>query len=435
MNLPGTLKTLLGVLFWLGLIGWLVSIATSRRGSTTVSSEIAGYFFQDSIEFEVYFEHPVLLELGDGVYLDKGKQSVPPKDPPIGEVRSLLGADGNPLSQDKGTVQAARLRIFDRTAPSIRADSRARLLVIPENTMRWVWHMLFTEENLPLVMRELERSVKPHMDEVLERLKPVAEGLLADLQGTIATEGEPFFQRHRERIESLVRKVEEDLGEEKLTKLFEDEVWPIAEDKLEPVFDTLGKKIWEKFPLWGLTWRLAYQTLPFTADDHFERRWKLFIKNEVIPIIKSHAGDLLRASKEVARDTLTNPRVYATLHDALIRLLEDPDFHRLVWDFAEEVCIKNDRFHQRLKERWESRQTQQTFAWIAETIQLEATVRRIGDIVLGTKKSGITPEFARVLRAQILDKDSRSLVLDPGSSPLPLKPGAQIPGTRELDLP
>jgi hypothetical protein len=43
--------------------------------------------------------------------------------------------------------------------------------------------------------------------------------------------------------------------------------------------------------------------------------------------------------------------------------------------------------------------------------RLEPTARRIGDLLFGTRETGVSPEFARVLRSQILGKDRRWLVL------------------------
>jgi hypothetical protein len=39
-------------------------------------------------------------------------------------------------------------------------------------------------------------------------------------------------------------------------------------------------------------------------------------------------------------------------------------------------------------------------------------VRSIGDLLFGTREDGIAPEFAQVLRNQILDKDCRWLVIE-----------------------
>jgi hypothetical protein len=49
--------------------------------------------------------------------------------------------------------------------------------------------------------------------------------------------------------------------------------------------------------------------------------------------------------------------------------------------------------------------------------RLEPTAVRIGELLLGTPDGGVTPEFARVLRNQILFKDRRWFVLENPNSP------------------
>jgi hypothetical protein len=44
---------------------------------------------------------------------------------------------------------------------------------------------------------------------------------------------------------------------------------------------------------------------------------------------------------------------------------------------------------------------------------LEPVVRQIGDDLFGSQEEGINPDFARVLRNQILGKDRRWIVLTP----------------------
>ena len=51
----------------------------------------------------------------------------------------------------------------------------------------------------------------------------------------------------------------------------------------------------------------------------------------------------------------------------------------------------------------------------------EPSVRRIGDLLFGTREAGIAPEFAQVLRNQILDKDCRWLVLETPAQARPLE--------------
>ena len=194
---------------------------------------------------------------------------------------------------------------------------------------------------------------------------------------------------------------------------------------LEPLTDEIGQEIWEKVPLWGFSWRLAYQSLPLTRDNYFERRWNQFMNEEVVPIVKSHAKDFLKASRVIAKETLKNREVAATLHDFVMGVVSDPDSHRLANVFVKEVIIDNRDFRSRLQALWKSPHCQHAFEVIAA--RLEVTVRRIGDILFGTREEGITPEFARVLRTQILEKDRRELLLDPGSPTKPrLDAGARL---------
>ncbi len=45
--------------------------------------------------------------------------------------------------------------------------------------------------------------------------------------------------------------------------------------------------------------------------------------------------------------------------------------------------------------------------------RFEPTARTIGDTIFGNRETGITPEFSRVLRTQILMKDRRWLAMIP----------------------
>jgi hypothetical protein len=62
--------------------------------------------------------------------------------------------------------------------------------------------------------------------------------------------------------------------------------------------------------------------------------------------------------------------------------------------------------------RWKSPEMNEAIDKLA--IFMSPLLSRIGDAILGTRGGGITPEFARVLRTQILEKDRRWLFMQPG---------------------
>jgi hypothetical protein len=63
-----------------------------------------------------------------------------------------------------------------------------------------------------------------------------------------------------------------------------------------------------------------------------------------------------------------------------------------------------------MEDNWTSPEANAAFQMA--TSRLEPTSLRIGQILFGNEEDGITPEFAKVLRNQILRKDQRWLVLE-----------------------
>ena len=63
------------------------------------------------------------------------------------------------------------------------------------------------------------------------------------------------------------------------------------------------------------------------------------------------------------------------------------------------------------KDIWSSDQAQQAFELAGD--RLEPVIRKIGDDLIGSREQGINPNFARVLRSQILGKDRQWIVAIP----------------------
>jgi hypothetical protein len=67
-----------------------------------------------------------------------------------------------------------------------------------------------------------------------------------------------------------------------------------------------------------------------------------------------------------------------------------------------------------MRDYWASAEVQDAMS--AATANFETTARAIGDTIFGSREGGVTPEFARVLRTQILMKDRRWFVITPKPS-------------------
>jgi hypothetical protein len=115
----------------------------------------------------------------------------------------------------------------------------------------------------------------------------------------------------------------------------------------------------------------------------------------------------------VTERTLTrishNERVRDVIATSLRTVASDSELHGIIWSVVQESVIANEPLRRALRDYWSSADVQQTLQ-LAST-RFEPTARKIGDMILGSREGGVTPEFARVLRTQILLKDRRWLVV------------------------
>jgi hypothetical protein len=416
-----------GLLFWVLAIGGTLRVLSRKPldAPTSTLRAVWDHLRRQELEFEVWFPYPVTLELGDGVLLETGGGDPPDPWHPIGEVSALLDAEGRTLPDEKNVVPAVRVRIFDHGWPGLRDDVTARYFQVPRDAAAWVWSQLADEEKTAEIARILEAALRPHREEILRRLSELLQNFALDCGKVLESEARGFVQRHRGDIDRLAEAVEKELGRERLLKAFDEEVWPNLRRRLEPVLSRIGDEIWEKLPLWGLTWRLVYQTLPLTENDHFEKRWNEFLNGQVLPILRSHAGEFVDVSRQIAADTLNSPNVGPVLRETVQHVLNDPHFHSLLRSFFAEVFFENPLFGEALRARLRSPEAQALAGIVLP--QLELATRAVGDLLLGTREAGITLAFAHVLRTQVLDKGSRHIWVRPGSPERPLlRPDAKV---------
>jgi hypothetical protein len=422
------LRIVAGGALWTALAFGTGRLVTDEKGGgQDTSSLLRDYFTRRSGRVRIDLPHEVRVEVGDEVHL-AGRG-----DRPAGEVEALLDADGRPLAALYDWASAVRVRFFDRDAAELRADASARLVQVPQTGAAWVIQTLLTEKTLPRIAALWNETMLRHREEIFALLTPIARDLLLDLERHVEKEIGPFLERHREEVRALGAGLEREAKGPKLAEVFERDIWPIAQPKVRPIIESVSNEVWEKLPIWGFTWRLAYQALPFTANDHVEKAWVDFLESQVAPILRSHSEEIAKAGREIAREALAREGVTASFRAAFSSIIAHPKFHDLVQVFLKEVFLDNPAFHEVLRARMRSPEARRAID--AAAAHLEPMVRGMGDIVLGTRKDGITREFARVLRAQILYKDLQRIVIDPGSAAAPpLAAPRRLTATLEWDL-
>jgi hypothetical protein len=427
-----SIKITLGALIWISLVAAGAKLLLSEGGGTARAvSLLAAYLTQKGSCFILKLPEPVLLEVGDEVRLS-GTPGDSSEEGPVGEIEALLDDEGSPIPDLYAWCRSARARIFDRRTLQLRRDASCRLVRVPQSAA-WIAQTLLTSENVRKIAEEWNATMLEHREEIFRLLTPPVRDLILDLEKHLESELPLFLRGHPTEVGEIVEGLRGEFLREKFPEFFVKELWPAAQPRLAPVIQDISREIWDRFPLWGLSWRLAYQALPFTSNDHVEKAWGRFLDDQVIPILKAHSDEVLAATREIAREVLSRGEIVTHLRQAFEGLVESPKFHALSQVFLREVFLDNPRFHETLQRRWESPEVQRVVQVVSSS--MEPMVRRMGDVILGTRKDGITREFTRVLRAEILLKDLQHLIVHPGApGEPPLAEGASLEATIEWDI-
>jgi hypothetical protein len=178
-----------------------------------------------------------------------------------------------------------------------------------------------------------------------------------------------------------------------------------------PVIEDVGRDLWKRVSLWGFAWRYVFDQSPLPKKDRVKAEFQRFVQEEAVPELESRTDEFIRVTERIVRKSMDNPKVKAVLRENLKQVAEDPELQRLIWNIVRESLIENKHLRDSVEKYLKEHETR-TVMQVAGG-RVEPMVRHIGDILFGTRESGITPEFSRILRLQILQKDRRWFVLVP----------------------
>ena len=267
------------------------------------------------------------------------------------------------------------------------------------------------------IQRRLSEAMSVHGEELSRALLPLVEQSLRESLPVIETELRASAARHREEIERLAERLDRELIQQRLLPLARREVVPIVLEHGRPPIESIGRELWDRASLWRFGWRALYDRTPLPDQDLLQREWDRFVEQEAIPVFEAHMEEIALAVKRTLADLAANPTIRSELAAAARDIANDPEARRLLRVILRETLVDNERLHAVWRRVWSSERAQRATELAAE--RLEPVVRGIGDDLFGTREGGIAPNFARVLRSQILGKDRRWIVARRSDSPHP----------------
>jgi hypothetical protein len=390
------IRILVGLLVWSGGLGsacWLVTSHIGGDLGQRVAPQLLQYATGSRRCVPLDIDPSLDIRRGDPIFkvTDDGRLEQ------IGEIQRASG-------------QASVMAILYAQTP-LPAHSDQLAWYSTPDSMAWVVSTLLPDAKRRQVAAEIQQAVAAHQQELLEALKPLVESSLDESLAIVEAELPAAIRANRNEIDRIGRRYQRELVHDQLLPLVRREIWPIIRRRAEPTVNRIGGELWKRVSLWRFTWRYVYDKTPLLPNRRmFRNEFHRFVDREALPVLEKHSDEIVRVVEQIIRDSAANPRVQQAARQSGSKLLDDPELRSLLWRIVRQTSVDNPRFRQALETTWTGPEARQLLAQASQ--KLEPTVRRIGALLIGTPEQGITPEFAAVLRNQVLGKDRRWLVLE-----------------------
>ena len=279
---------------------------------------------------------------------------------------------------------------------------------------------MFTPERQKEIAHIIATDWEKHREQILEKLQPVLETSISRAISAIDAELPKVMNAHRADFAKLADRYQADIVRKQLVPLVRTEILPIVQEEVRPLAMSLGEDLWDRVSLWSFTWRYIYDVSPLPEKNAVGQEFARFMKDEVTPALEMRSEEFVAVTERIMRRISRNEKVRAVLRENLRNVATDGELQTIVWQVVQEAVVNNQTLRNSLSEYWASDEVQQAMG-LAST-SFEPTARAVGDAIFGGRETGVTPEFSRVLRAQILMKDRRWLVIVPPSPDTDVKP-------------
>jgi hypothetical protein len=381
-----------GLLFW-GLSVAIICASLSLQGSPAVSEQVSltRYFSGPLMEIEVR-DPGGMLKKGDPVFFQDTD----------GSWRQIAHVDRGHRNETDETV---RLAWYDDASLADRCTLRRY-----RNTGRLdeMVATMLSPAKRERIERRLADAMAAHGEELSAALVPLVQRSIRESLPVIEEEFRAATERHRDEIDQMAERFNDEVVSQRLIPLARREILPIVRRHGEPLADDIGHELWDRASLWRFGWRAIYDKTPLPQRDLLEEEWDRFVQREAVPVFEARMEDIVEAIQRVVTDVAANGAVRTELVTVADEFAADPATRRLVKTILRESLVDNRRLREVWTGVWNSDEAKRALNLAGD--RLEPVVRGIGDDLFGTRQSGIDPDFARVLRSQILGKDRQWIV-------------------------
>lgn len=383
---------LLGAAFWVSCLvlggGWLV--ASSREGAKPLLSSV--WTPTDTV---ILADPTLSLSVGDAAF---AKDSVADTWHQVGHVLRV-----NPEAKTVTLSLYEPLNLERETQVWDPDQSISATLHRSSGKVDDVIATLLPKPKREQLAQKISAAMRAHGKEISEAMLPLVFETVRQSLPVIESELTASLKRHDAEVEAIATRFREDIIQEQMVPLVRTEVLPVLQLHGREPAESIGREIWGKASLWRFGWRALYDSAPLPERELVREEWSRFVEQEVVPIVEDHLDEIAEAVEAILRDLAANDVLRERLGDVALQIVNDDEARDLLRTIVMEAIVDNERLRQVWVNVWTSPEAREKLRTAGE--RLEPVIREIGDEVMGTRREGIEPGFARVLRNQILGKD------------------------------
>lgn len=401
---------ILGVAFWLAAIaagGFVLRTELEAQSSslTALSTDLQRWVTGQKQtlqsvgehKFQIALHDPIFLSLEDGTF----KQ--------VGVITDLDGTD----KRDAIFSSTAEIEIYSDAIEAFPDGFQLEHHTTPMS-LDWVVKTVIPKHRQKEIAARISDEWNLQRAEVIDRLKPVIREGVQTALNTVEAELPKVIRNHRGDFHALGDRYQAEILKAEIMPLVRKEILPIIEEEAVPVATDLGKALWKRVSLWSFTWRYVYDKSPLPKKNAVKEEFQRFIDNEALPELRSRTDEFIDVTETIVQRSMENPKVKEVLKRNVKRVIEDEELRQLIWLVVKEAVVENDTLRTTLEAHMKDQETRAIVRLTGD--RLEPFVREIGDMIFGSRETGITPEFSRILRSQILTKDRRWFVMKPAQA-------------------
>ena len=270
---------------------------------------------------------------------------------------------------------------------------------------------LLPEEKRKQITNRLNNTFQLYGQEFVDDLIPLIQQTLNQAVPQIEKGFRESIARNEREIDEMLNRWNTQYFEPELIPLAKEELLPIVRLHAQPVAESIGRELWDRASLWRFGWRAAYDKVPLPKRNLVQQEWDRFVEDDALPVFESHTDEMVTAIQRTLSDITTSQTIRDQVGDGITRLAKDKETRNLIQKLIRESIIENEALRVALSDVWSSDRAEEWFE--KNSRRLEPVIRQIGEDLFGSETEGINPDFARVLRNQILGKDRNWVIALP----------------------